>query len=247
MTNESQRIQQQGRIFQVGQETGIIEGKCCQGEGEATHTGAKKYSHGPKPPTNGMREFPRYWMSEEIHMHDNRKVFPDWTSVGTKIIHTSKRDYKEARARRKEAANAQKREYRQRPECKARAAERQREKMQRPEFRVRKNLGKRLWDVLTQAGDHKRSSVMNYVGCTKDQLMRHLESKFKRGMTWGNYGTYWHVDHILPCASFDHTNERQIAQCWHWTNLQPMRATDNIIKSDTITEPQMNLLLCVNH
>jgi len=86
----------------------------------------------------------------------------------------------------------------------------------------------------------------NLIGCTTSQLKTHLESTFKRGMTWDNYGTRWHVDHILPCASFDHTDENQRAQCWHWTNLRALDAKKNMEKSDTITEPQMSLLLCVS-
>ena len=89
--------------------------------------------------------------------------------------------------------------------------------------------------------------VSSLTGCTAMQLRRHLESGFKRGMTWDNYGTHWHVDHILPVASFDHTDLRQIAQCWHWTNLQPLEARANILKGDSITEPQMQLLLCATH
>jgi hypothetical protein len=89
--------------------------------------------------------------------------------------------------------------------------------------------------------------VSSLTGCTAMQLRRHLESGFKRGMTWDNYGTHWHVDHILPVSSFDHTDPRQVAQCWHWTNLQPLEARANILKGDSITEPQMQLLLCATH
>lgn len=86
----------------------------------------------------------------------------------------------------------------------------------------------------------------NLIGCTTRQFKTHLESTFKRGMTWDNYGTRWHVDHILPCSSFDHTDEKQRAQCWHWTNLRALDAKKNMDKSDTITEPQMSLLLCAS-
>jgi hypothetical protein len=90
-------------------------------------------------------------------------------------------------------------------------------------------------------------SISSLTGCTANQLKRHLESGFKRGMTWDNHGTYWHVDHILPVASFDHTDPKQVAQCWHWTNLRPLDAKTNIRKGDRITHPQMQLLLCVSH
>ena len=42
-------------------------------------------------------------------------------------------------------------------------------------------------------------------------------------MTWGNYGKFWEIDHILPLASFDLTDREQFLRSIHWTNLQPLR------------------------
>jgi len=81
------------------------------------------------------------------------------------------------------------------------------------------------------------------IGCSELQLKRHLESRFKKGMSWDNYGKAWHVDHTLPCASFDHRSKNQRLQCWHWTNLQPLDASENIRKGAKIQLPQMQLLL----
>jgi hypothetical protein len=54
-------------------------------------------------------------------------------------------------------------------------------------------------------------------------------------MSWGNYGLHgWHVDHIIPCASFDLTDPEQQRQCFHYTNLQPLWAEDNLRKSDKL-------------
>lgn len=61
----------------------------------------------------------------------------------------------------------------------------------------------------------------------------HLESLFKTGMSWENYGPVWHVDHIKPCALFDLTDPEQQRICFHWTNLQPLFALDNMRKSDS--------------
>lgn len=109
------------------------------------------------------------------------------------------------------------------------------------------NLRRRLRDLIRTARNGGSRIESGFIGCSTQQLSKHLQSKFTKRMTWENYGTYWHVDHIIPCASFDHTDPKQRAACWHWTNLQPMEAKANLTKSSKITQPQLNLLLCATH
>ncbi len=89
--------------------------------------------------------------------------------------------------------------------------------------RVRSCLGK------------KDQTTISLIGCTPDQLKAHLESKFKDGMSWENYGKRgWHIDHILPCASFNMEIEEERNRCFHYANLQPLWAMENILKRDKI-------------
>jgi hypothetical protein len=52
-------------------------------------------------------------------------------------------------------------------------------------------------------------------------------------MTMENQGK-WHIDHIIPCASFDLRCPVQQLACFHYNNLQPLWAEDNIRKRDKI-------------
>ena len=55
-------------------------------------------------------------------------------------------------------------------------------------------------------------------------------------MTWENHTpTGWHVDHIIPCAAFDLSKPEEQRKCFHYTNLQPLWAIDNIRKGATYT------------
>jgi hypothetical protein len=40
----------------------------------------------------------------------------------------------------------------------------------------------------------------------------------------------WHIDHKLPCAFFNLQSKEQQKRCFHYTNLQPLWAKDNIKK-----------------
>lgn len=100
-----------------------------------------------------------------------------------------------------------------------------------PIYRIRHNLRMRLNRAVK--GIAKSAHTMELLGCTIDFFMSHLSSQFQENMTWENYGK-WHIDHIRPCKSFDMTDESQQRECFHWSNMQPLWAIDNIIKSSKI-------------
>lgn len=69
------------------------------------------------------------------------------------------------------------------------------------------------------------------VGCSIPELIIHLEKQFKEGMCWDNHSQLgWHIDHKLPCASFDLSKPEEQIKCFHYTNLQPLWGIDNIKK-----------------
>ena len=79
----------------------------------------------------------------------------------------------------------------------------------------------------------KSAKTMELVGCSLMDLRNHIEKQFVDGMKWENYGVYgWHIDHIRPCSSFDLTDIKQQKRCFHYTNLQPLWAKDNLLKSN---------------
>ena len=97
----------------------------------------------------------------------------------------------------------------------------------------------RVWYALkaarkkNSAVSRKRKHTLEYLGCTIAELRVHLESKFKKGMTWANQGE-WHVDHIRPCSSFDLSSETERHECFRVANLQPLWAHENRSKANKI-------------
>ncbi len=79
----------------------------------------------------------------------------------------------------------------------------------------------------------KHTSALNLVGCSREFLAKWIESKFKPGMSWQNRSA-WHIDHILPVASFDMMDLEEQKKCFHYTNLQPLWRSENCAKGDRI-------------
>ena len=100
-----------------------------------------------------------------------------------------------------------------------------------PAYRASQNLRNRV--RLAIKNEQKTGKTLELLGCSMDSLMRHLAAQFKPGMSWENYGE-WHIDHIRPCASFDLADALQQRECFHYTNLQPLWAEENISKGARI-------------
>lgn len=58
-----------------------------------------------------------------------------------------------------------------------------------------------------------------------------------------NYGVGgWNIDHIIPCSMFNLENENELKQCFHWSNLQPLKSIDNLKKGTKITKEEIDIL-----
>lgn len=77
----------------------------------------------------------------------------------------------------------------------------------------------------------KAGSGVRDLGCSIEEFKKHIESLWRPGMTWENYGQWsWVIDHIMPLDYFDLTDRKQVLVACHYTNLQPMWWNDNIAK-----------------
>ncbi len=54
-----------------------------------------------------------------------------------------------------------------------------------------------------------------------------------------DYGSVWHIDHVIPCSAFDLEDDIEIEQCFHWTNIRPLYKNKNLIKSNKIIWPDI--------
>ena len=82
---------------------------------------------------------------------------------------------------------------------------------------------------------YKSAATLELLGCSLEKVRAHLEAQFLPGMSWDNWTSDgWHIDHIRPCASFDLSDPEQQRACFHYSNLQPLWASDNCAKRDSL-------------
>jgi len=92
--------------------------------------------------------------------------------------------------------------------------------------RLKHRLRTRLRHALLLTSTPKRCSVLKLIGCSLTELKAHIERQFTDGMSWDRIREI-DIDHKRPCAAFDLTDPVQQHACFHFSNLQPLWASDN--------------------
>lgn len=99
-------------------------------------------------------------------------------------------------------------------------------------YKISSSLRSRLVKIL-KGGKH--AHTFDLLGCSLDFLKKWFAFNFDDKMTFENYGKYWHIDHVIPCARFEIKNKDE-EKCFHWTNMRPLFGKENIEKNDTLTK-----------
>lgn len=102
------------------------------------------------------------------------------------------------------------------------------------DFRMKECIRSRFTDAIKKNKNVKKKSTFEYIGCSIEMFKKWIEYNFDENMKWDNYGKYWQIDHIIPCASFDFSDEKNIYTCFNWANLAPLEISENIRKSNKI-------------
>jgi hypothetical protein len=99
-------------------------------------------------------------------------------------------------------------------------------------YAMAKGLRRRINIALKRVGK-KNKPTEELIGCTIEELIKHLESQFTDGMTWENYGLHgWHIDHRVPLSYFNLANPNCAKMAFSYKNMQPLWGVDNIKKNN---------------
>jgi endogenous inhibitor of DNA gyrase (YacG/DUF329 family) len=104
---------------------------------------------------------------------------------------------------------------------------------QKPENKIRRAVSVSIHGSIIKAkGRGKGGSSFKKLGYSPKQLMNHLERQFTEEMNWENYGSFWHIDHIVPQAAMPYKsmNDKNFRAVWALSNLRPLSAVENLSK-----------------
>lgn len=101
-------------------------------------------------------------------------------------------------------------------------------------YRMKENLRSRARQAFSRSKWMKDSPNETLLGADYNTVFKHIESLFTKGMTWRKVGIEIHIDHKIPLASA--STEQELIKLFHYKNLQPMWAVDNMRKGDRIDE-----------
>jgi hypothetical protein len=111
-------------------------------------------------------------------------------------------------------------------------------------FRLRQVLRHRIRHAITNQGTSKARKSEQLLGCSIAEVRVWIERQFAPGMSWSNHSVRgWHIDHKVPCSSFDLTEPEQQQACFHFTNLQPLWAVDNLRKGASMEPDETQSIL----
>jgi hypothetical protein len=98
-------------------------------------------------------------------------------------------------------------------------------------FKLRKNVSRAIGHAIVK----NSNSVINHLPYTVEKLKQHLENLFDDKMNWDNYGSYWHIDHVVPHSEFKYTSmeDEEFRKCWELCNLRPLEAHQNMSDGST--------------
>lgn len=102
------------------------------------------------------------------------------------------------------------------------------------QYRMKKILRTRFKTTILGKKTYKKS--LEYLDVDLEYFLKWIEYNFDNKMSWENQGVYWDIDHVIPCSSFDFTNEEDVKKCFNWKNMRPCEKKENYKKNDKIID-----------
>jgi hypothetical protein len=180
----------------------------------------------------------------ESHREQIKKMHSDWRERNREHVNEKSREnyYKNPEAHKKrverykeshkEQIKEANKKYRIENKDKRTEYETNRRK-NNPKHRFRSSFISLIRHYLRKHGYNRKKTTWEIVGCDFESFLEHIVNQFEEGMTLENYGHHngcWNIDHIIPISTAK--TDDDLERLNHYTNLQPMWATENFHKSN---------------
>jgi len=99
------------------------------------------------------------------------------------------------------------------------------------QFNLAIKFRRRIYMAIRNQFTKKATTTIELLGITYEEFKKYIEDKFAEGMTWENVlSGEIHLDHIKPVSLFNLEKEEEQRKAFHYTNMQPLWAKDNLEK-----------------
>ena len=206
---------------------------------ESTRISQKKYlktDKGKEAQKRGSKKFRSSDKGKEYYKEYRQS---DKGKEQKKIYHKKYYNSEKGKKTRKNHYENVLKEFMKMDEWRERQSKYKRKERENPITRFLYNYRTRINEVLKKTNTVKNQTTINLLGCNTNFFIKYLEKLFEKNMKMKNYGE-WHLDHIVPLnyfvKNYDMNDENTVQIAFHYSNLQPMWAKKNIIKSDKISK-----------
>ena len=102
------------------------------------------------------------------------------------------------------------------------------------------NLRKRLSRCINMTGKSTTKLKNELLDCSVEFLKKWFNFNLEMdNMNFDDYGSEWHIDHVITCSAFDLENDKELQFCFHWSNIRPLHKIKNLSKGSKIVWPDI--------
>ena len=104
-----------------------------------------------------------------------------------------------------------------------------------PKEKFKRYVRTRIYNCLKR---NKNRRSIEYLGCSNTQYFNYIMN-YNCDYTIENYGSVWHIDHVIPISHFDMEDDYDTTLAFNWRNTMPLSCIENLSKNNRIDQEQI--------
>lgn len=105
-----------------------------------------------------------------------------------------------------------------------------------PNEKFKRYVRTRIYNCLRNKNKTKHS--IEYLGCTSQEYFNWMLT-YDKNYDLNNYGSEWHIDHVIPLSKFNLNNVEEQLIAFNWRNTMPLSAKQNMSKNNRFDKLQI--------